>query len=80
MKIIELPQGFEKCVDTSCLYRLKPKKKKRLPENIELDIGKELYIYSHYTGDYRKYVLEENDPWLEKVESFILMGLTYHKP
>lgn len=75
-----LPPGFVKCESTDCLYRLKPRKKKRTEENLEPNAGKEIYIHSHYAKNYVKHTIEENDPWLDKIKQFVRMGITYHKP
>ena len=80
MKTKTLPKGFVKCKSTECLYRLKPNKRKRVAANLELDAGKEIYIYSHYSGVYRNHIVKRNDPWLHKIENFIALGLIYHKP
>jgi len=58
-------------------YRLKPRKKLWNEDNIELDLGKEYYIFSYRTRNlYRREVFEGMN--LERIQKLINLKILCH--
>jgi hypothetical protein len=72
-------KNFSLCKDVSQIYRLKKNKRNREnKDNLEPDIGKQVYIRSHHSNIFYKIEITEHTiiPLLEK---YIYQGLIYLK-
>lgn len=74
-----LPEGYAVCMDIENLYRLKYRKRTQTINNIELDIGKTYYVYSHFKNIYYEKVLNSFSS-IEKLEKYIKLKILYYKP
>lgn len=74
----DIPDIYVKCTSIDDLYRLKPRKKSWIEDNIELDIGLPVLKYSFVRGEFRKYELCGFDALRpDYFKSLIEKGLIY---
>lgn len=74
----ELPDGYKPVPDLNALKRLKKGKRKWTEENIELDFGQTIYLFSFRNYCYFKKTLSPYTP-VEKLDEYIKKGLVYGK-
>lgn len=77
--LYDLPSGYVPVTDYQQLYKLKDRKRKRIPSNMERRVGMILFTYSDLIDKYYKRILQSYTP--EKLlREMIARKILYYKP